>query len=946
MGSCASIAGISTPKVAPHPKQENYTSVLEAEPPPGEEEIAFGLLAGVADEPENEPVDESMAIAAAEARELAALRRDSARHQRVAAAASPVVQEDVKSTPSWTRPVMSAENRRFLIRVLQRHFLFGSLEDHERDLVIHNISCQNASKGSVIFSQGEKGDCWYIIQAGTFEVVVGNEPVRLLRSKHTFGELAMLYKVDRTATVRCKTSGVLWHMDGDSFRTCMEQLRAKTVQKAQKFFDSDPNFSLMSQDERNTLAAACSIQNFHQGEQILREGEVGEWMFIVLDGTVQIVDPYGNTFAKRTGSIIGGLGLISSQQFASAVAVDKVTCVALGTKSLERLLGPGESVLRRSVIKALITEHAERAKKDGREEEGGFYFKELSKKEQAAVIDRFEDAAFTKGNPLITAAANAQLIVVTEGEAAVLPNNKDYKDDFEAMRRDALQILKPGHSYGFKEMLHNSAMPHKVVPLTNVNVYRVTHKMIEQVLGWDIQSAVRHNEIRRVLTDIFIFRSLAKEQLAGVIQSLAKIDYAAGEVIVQQGEEAHHFYLIQSGKINVYKDGELLRNLLRWDYFGERALLLEEKRSATCKAAEATTCLRLQKDVFEGIVGSFKEELEHRMMLQDLNIELHDLICRAVVGRGAFGQVKLVNHRSDTNRIYALKSVCKLLVIQQQQQKSIANEREINAECYHPCIMHFIRTFQDMRNVYFLTEFLGGGDLFTVIREIGNLTKTQAQFFGGSIVLALEYLHGRSIIYRDLKPENLVLDFQGYAKLVDFGCCKKCLRTSTLVGTPEYFAPESIVGKGYGAAVDWWALGVMMHEFVVGPLPFGSDADDQLQLLKDIMEAPLAFPSYIKDDTAINLVSGLLERTPELRLGASARGAKEIKEHPFFSELQWDTLVRQAVQAPWVPDMQKIQESWEVTAECGHPVCPQLPSMSIEIQDPVFERSMEWAKDF
>jgi len=329
-------------------------------------------------------------------------------------------------------------------------------------------------------------------------------------------------------------------------------------------------------------------------------------------------------------------------------------------------------------------------------------------------------------------------------------------------------------------------------------------------------------------------------------------------------------------------------------------------------------------------------------MLQDLKIEMSDLYVKAVVGRGSFGLVKLVYHKRDRQKYYALKCIGKKQVVQQKQEKSMILEREINSQCYHPCIMHFITTFQDAKNVYFLTEFLGGGDLFTAIREIGNLSKRQSQFFGGCITLALEYLHGRSIMYRDLKPENVVLDFRGNAKLVDFGCCKKCLQSNTLVGTPEYFAPESIIGKGYTCAVDWWALGVMMHEFIVGPLPFGRDTDDQLQLLKEIMEAPLAFPSYISDKTAISLISQLLERTPELRLGAGSRGAKDLQDHPYFSGFSWNALAGQSMQAPWLPDRRKIQESWEIPSDAGQPVCPEVGNEGSQSMDP----AMEWAKDF
>jgi cGMP-dependent protein kinase len=225
--------------------------------------------------------------------------------------------------------------------------------------------------------------------------------------------------------------------------------------------------------------------------------------------------------------------------------------------------------------------------------------------------------------------------------------------------------------------------------------------------------------------------------------------------------------------------------------------------------------------------------------------------------------------------------------------------------------MQFIKTFQDSKNVYFLTEFLGGGDLFFAIREIGDLGKEQAQFYSGSIALALEYLHARGIMYRDLKPENVLLDLKGNAKLVDFGCCKKALRTNTLVGTPEYFAPELILQKGYTCAIDWWALGVMMHEFIVGPLPFGRDTEDQLDLFRQILQAPLEFPSYVSDETAVSVISGLLERTPELRMGASSRSAKELKEHPYFQGFDWDKLVGRTLKTPWVPNLSKLKAQWE-----------------------------------
>jgi len=324
--------------------------------------------------------------------------------------------------------------------------------------------------------------------------------------------------------------------------------------------------------------------------------------------------------------------------------------------------------------------------------------------------------------------------------------------------------------------------------------------------------------------------------------------------------------------------------------------------------------------------------------LQDLHLSMADLRMQAVVGRGSFGIVKLVYPKNDERKFYALKCVSKKQAVAQGQQKSIVIEREINVQCYHPCLMQFIKTFQDANDVYFLTEFLGGGDLFYAIREIGNLTKEMALYYTASICLALEYLHARNIMYRDLKPENILLDFSGNAKMVDFGCCKQCLRTNTLVGTPEYFAPETIIGKGYTCAIDWWALGVMAHEFVVGPLPFGRESEDQLDLFREILEAPLSFPKFIHDESALALVSGLLERTPEMRLGASTRGAKEIKEHQYFAGFDWDGVVGRVVPAPWKPDLNKLQENWEWC---------HGSEVTIEGEAPThFEPGMEWASVF
>mmetsp|Transcript_4720 Transcript_4720/g.17838 ORF Transcript_4720/g.17838 Transcript_4720/m.17838 type:complete len:962 (+) Transcript_4720:82-2967(+) len=805
--------------------------------------------------------------------------------------------------------VVSPENKHFLKKVLQKHFLFEGLEDEEINMIIPYMRQNKVNTGDVIFTQGDTGDCCYIIQTGVFAVSIDDRQLKQLRPKHTFGELAMLYKVNRTATVSVSASGALWVMDGVGFRMAMEKLSSKHVQRAMDFFSHDQTFKTLAPEDQSTLARACSVQVFGRGEQILREGEVGDWMFIVIEGTVQTVDRFGNQAVKKPGTLLGSAGLMygAKAQVAGAKAIDNVTCLALGKTALERLLGNVEDVLRRGAIKALLVD----AKSTDLQ-----FFKQLEEPQQNCLIDKFEQATFQPGEAIISKGAKAQLVIVSEGEIAVMSADSDEasRASPELARAAAREVLTGGMTFGGQTLVSGADVEDYLVTLSPCMIHRISVSMVTEALQAPLSEIIRLNEIKKVLGDIFLFKNLTNQQIDRTVRSLVLKTYEPGQSIVKQGDEANNFYLIQAGTIKVTKDGASLRSLGRWDYFGERALLLEENRSATCTADEACICLSLEKSVFRDIVGIFRQELEHRMNLQDLNITMADLRLKAVVGRGSFGVVKLCFHQNDVNRLYALKCVSKKQVVKQGQQKSIVVERDINAQCYHPCIMQFIKTFQDSKYVYFLTEFLGGGDLFYAIREIGNLTKTQAQFYGASITCALEYLHARSIMYRDLKPENVLLDFKGNAKLVDMGCCKKAARTNTLVGTPEYFAPETILGKGYSCAIDWWALGVMMHEFVVGPLPFGRDSEDQLELFREILEAALQFPSYVVDQPSIAIVTGLLERTPELRLGASVQGAKEIKEHPYFGDFDWDALAGRYMPAPWTPNQKKLQGHWEMAA--------------------------------
>lgn len=393
--------------------------------------------------------------------------------------------------------------------------------------------------------------------------------------------------------------------------------------------------------------------------------------------------------------------------------------------------------------------------------------------------------------------------------------------------------------------------------------------------------------------------------------SLKTITRTQGQNIITQNELGSQFFIIAKGEVEVVQNGERLRTLGKYDYFGERALLYNEARTATvrCHASDPVELWVMDQPVFIQLIQrGLLDYLELRIALQNTNFELADLIVDRILGEGTFGIVKLVRHYT-TNTRYALKCVDRESIVEKQIQEHIRIEREILLENEHPFIIKMVRTFKDRKYLYFLMELVTGGELYEAIRTIGLLSTAMSQFYLGSMILALESLHQRNIIYRDLKPENILLDAQGYLKLIDFGCCKKMAksRTFTLLGTPHYMAPEVIIGKGYSLSVDLWSLGVCAYEFIYGPLPFANDETNQLKIFRQILAGKLVFPPQCDKDS-MDFSKRLLCRTPELRLGSSKHGMLDIMEHPFFEDFDFDQLLGRSLKAPLVPDDEVYQK--------------------------------------
>jgi cGMP-dependent protein kinase len=388
-----------------------------------------------------------------------------------------------------------------------------------------------------------------------------------------------------------------------------------------------------------------------------------------------------------------------------------------------------------------------------------------------------------------------------------------------------------------------------------------------------------------------LFRHLSQDQTLKLVTLFNIQRYSRDQSVFDQGEVGTCFYVIASGEVIVKINGSVVRTLGKNAYFGERALLFDEPRSATVQVCTAEAeLLYVSKDAFKLMMNdNMQQELMHRISLQDTSVTLKDVKQIKVIGTGATGVVRLVEHKQTKTR-YALKRVQK-----QGKGADLKIPDEVKRECDllgendHPFIMKLVKTFESAKSIYILTELITGGELHGAIRVIPTvLSRTQAQFYTGSLVIVLEELAGRNIVYRDLKPENVMLDNQGYLKLIDFGIAKKLEegrgRTFTMVGTPHYMAPEVMRGQGYGTPVDLWSLGVIQYEFVCGYLPFADELDDPTEVCSAVLKAALNFPTRYRDTAGRNLMQGLLCRQHKKRLGAGAAGYEDVRNAEYFKD--------------------------------------------------------------
>ena len=291
------------------------------------------------------------------------------------------------------------------------------------------------------------------------------------------------------------------------------------------------------------------------------------------------------------------------------------------------------------------------------------------------------------------------------------------------------------------------------------------------------------------------------------------------------------------------------------------------------------------------------------------HVAVNDFKLIKVIGRGSYGKVCLVQFKK-TNDLYAMKSLKKDVLLDEDQVESTLLEKDILQSINYPFLVGMVFCFQTEERVYFVLPFIQGGELFKHLRQNKYFSEDKVKFYAAIIGLSLEYLHKKGIVYRDIKPENILIDEDGYLKLIDFGMAKILKdgeNTNSFCGTPEYLAPEIITGEGHNMMADWWSYGTLIYEMLFGIPPFFCDNVEKMFEL--ITKSELRFPKKFKtSEEAKDLLGKLLTKNQKERFGING-GFEEIKKHPFFKGIDFKALENKKIKAPFKPS---LEDSFDV----------------------------------
>jgi len=809
-------------------------------------------------------------------------RTAAARRKRSKVCCSPLDLSPLSTFNPISYP-KSEGTTKFLMQSLSENFIFDTLDQVTKLKFVGAMQPEEAKQDKFVVHQGDTGDFFYILAEGivAFHVEPGlsegqlsmrNSPqVGTGMKGASFGELALLYNAPRAASIRAVTPLKLYKIDQLTFRSLVMSDSNSSRSDIVSLLKMLPTVQDLEEDQVQKLAEAVTTVEFAEGERIVNKGDIGAILYMVKSGKVKLTN-IGHAAARfedqvlETGKYFGERALFEGEtrgRAADVTALTKCSLLAISKGVLEASLGPVEELLRNSALKAYLLSVP--------------LLHNLTADEIDRCVKRLHFESFKKNERIVP---EGKLYLIQEGHGLMMLS--DIPDEISTsdkkLKAPACHLVKleKGDYFG-------DPFPPASPKPQDSNVKR--------------PSVCRHSSKRHSLKKLNEDTLMVESDMKCLTICASDIQFIIGDL---------NRMSLRSGKNE------------------------EEKENAR----KFRTMRRMGSSVKMTIPKRIK-------------MSLNKLAKHRLLGSGAFGKVWLVTSKNEiaSNReSYALKIMSKRQILNQQMVKPVMREKNVMESVVgHPFLLHMVSSFQDENYLYFVNDLIIGGELFDILygksrvsskqdliwkeslfyqsfgseedRPLGKsgLGVRQATFYSACVIDAFSYLHNRRIVYRDLKPENVMINSKGYAVIVDMGFAKVVpQQTFTMCGTLEYIAPELISNRGHNQSADYWSFGCLVYEMIAGKTPFISPGISQIGLLKNILRGRYTFPPQVhvmeihssdvtKLDKAliswIDLVRRLLKQKSE-RLGNLQCGIEDILSHSWFNNINFNELRKQNFPGP------------------------------------------------
>jgi len=804
---------------------------------------------------------------------------------------------DIEDLPfNYKEYSLSPEEEEKIIKILKNQIVFQGVSPEILSVIAHDMIMLTIPEGKIIYDINDDGNFFYIIGKGSVVVNIQDNDSNTLTQWNAFGEISLFTEKKREEIIITKEEVELYIIDGESFRDIQKRNNEIILKERYNFLNNIALFESLDKISKYNVAQKLTKKEFNINSKIISKGERGDKLYIIKEGIVSCKIGLQEVRKLSNNEYFGQNAiLIDVKRGADIIALQKTICYEISKEDLKE-------ALTQDYIEIILFCFFKSALEKNTNLKNIFIESLLHEIFNCFSIQQYSknEHVYDPKSKAPVRANNKKLILVLEG--SLFKDNNLLADKGKILGEELLNDI-------------NQTISEDIYANPDAITFEANIFDIANILKIDLNTDKDNKEkplniLRAInkLKKIYLFKNLSDKTLESIAAGMKKQKFKPNEYIIEENTVGEQFFLIIKGRVRITVKGEFIRDLDSGDCLGENALLTDNvMRTASAVALEKVLCYVLSKNEFQVILNddNTRDYLLRKLALQDTEISLSSLHYIKFLGKGKFGTVSLVHNKKN---VYAIKAISRKSVEREKiLAKYFVNERKIMLSLDHPFIIKMVKSMKNKHFCFLLIEFINGTNLDEYLsRRESKQNVYETQFYIGSMLLMLDYLQKKFIAHRDIKPSNIMIDSNGYLKMIDFGTAKVLTDyTSTIIGTPHYIAPEILQGRGYSLSCDFWSIGICMYEIFYGKYPFGNYANEVIEIYKEVLKKDFSFPV---ENSRVANVNSFIRSLLTKKVNERICNVSKLKKKAFFEGFEFDKLNDFKLKPPHKPSKQNFSK--------------------------------------